>query len=271
MWGRSLNRSYRTLFVPMIGCFAMLLATFLSSNGFAASNSWSITRNGDILEIAYGSGTSFPQYAALHLDSSYFRMNYGPESGWGTSVILLPSFWTGGNYYQGAPIEVKYTRRGKNLLLKFNGTISGLDVRGTVYLYPPRENQISAMVSVRVRGNAVLDNRPGEAFKPVMLSSMHIDDDNWDVQSAYIDSQSFQIPSEGWIINPPALSNIFGLEGGTSSWKTNAPTIEIDLDREMQITGWVTSSDDPNDDNVGMWAASDRVLRSWRYTIIAKP
>ncbi|MCS7105408.1 MAG: hypothetical protein NZ954_07615 [Thermofilaceae archaeon] len=43
--------------------------------------SWSITQKGDILQIAYGMRGSYPQYAALHLDSGYFRVNYGPESG----------------------------------------------------------------------------------------------------------------------------------------------------------------------------------------------
>ena len=54
---------------------------------------WSVSRNGNILEISYGSDSDYPQYAALHLDSSYLRMNYGPGSGWGTSVVLFPSFW----------------------------------------------------------------------------------------------------------------------------------------------------------------------------------
>src|SRR5438477_10587397 len=59
-----------------------------------SSSTWSVTQNGNILQIAYGSGTSFPQYGALDLTSSYMRLVYGPDSGWGTSFILLPSFWS---------------------------------------------------------------------------------------------------------------------------------------------------------------------------------
>jgi hypothetical protein len=38
----------------------------------------------------------------------------------------------------------------------------------------------------------------------------------------------------------------FGLLGGTSSWKTNAPTIQVTLDRSLQVTGWVTQDINPN-------------------------
>jgi hypothetical protein len=128
---------------------------------------------------------------------------------------------------------------------------------------------LSATISINVDGNLELDNRPGEAFKPVMLSSMHISANMWDTKLAYVDSQSFEVPEEGWIIQPPTEGRVFGLQGGTSDWKTNAPTIEVTLDEPMQITGWVTPSSDPNDDNVGFWAASDQIIQSWRYKVIA--
>src|SRR5947207_5417377 len=57
-------------------------------------STWSVSRNGNILQIGYGSGASFPQYSALDVNSAYFRLNYGPGSGWGTSIILLPAFWS---------------------------------------------------------------------------------------------------------------------------------------------------------------------------------
>jgi hypothetical protein len=53
----------------------------------APTQSWSLRVRGTVLEVFYGTGGSAPQYAALHLDSSYFRLNYGPGSSWGTSVI----------------------------------------------------------------------------------------------------------------------------------------------------------------------------------------
>jgi len=77
----------------------ILFGLAITSGTGTAANSWSVNQNGNILEIAYGSGTNFNQYAALHLDSSYFRMNWGPDSEWGTSVILAPSFKEGDKYY----------------------------------------------------------------------------------------------------------------------------------------------------------------------------
>ena len=252
--------------------FALLSITLIGcgEGGVGDSSTWSVSQNGNILEIAYGSGTDFPQYAALHLDSSYFRMNYGPDSGWGTSVILLPSFWEQGAYHQGAPVTCDWSVSGNDLLISISGTISQLQVQGTVRLSPPDVNSLHAQVTMTTTGSVQLDNRPGEAFKPVMLSSMHISDDSWDAASAYVESQDLAIPGSGWIIQPPVSGTTFGLKGGTSQWKVNAPTIEITLEQSMPITGWVTSSADPSDDNVGFWAASDTVLTSWQYTIIAE-
>ncbi len=231
---------------------------------------WGAKLNGNILEIAYGSGNDFPQYAAFYTNSSYFRMVYGPDSGWGTSIILMPSFWESGNYYQGAPISASWNKVGDNLVIPFTGTISNLQVEGKITLSPPIQDQIEAHVTIITDGSAQIDTRPGEAFKPVMLSSMHISDSEWDSQSAYTSSRTYQIPVSGWIINPPVNNSVFGLTGGTSSWKTNAPTIEIQMTTNRQITGWVTESTNPNEDNTGFWAASDDVLLSWEYTIIAK-
>jgi hypothetical protein len=225
----------------------------------------------NILECYYGAGIDIPQYAALHIDSSYFRLVYGPESGWGTSTVLMPSFWENGVYHQGAPISATWTNVGNVLVISFTGTISNLQVtKGEIRLSPPAQNQITAQVSVSTSGSVQLDSRPGEAFKPLMLSSMHISDTQWDSQSAYIGSQAFPFPSSGWIVNSPTTDTVFGLTGGTSSWKTNAPTIEIHLDASRQITGWVNQSSNPNDDNIGFWAASDQVLPSWQYTVTAK-
>src|SRR5579863_3033841 len=72
-------------------------STSLTSANAAASrasgdntlNTWSVSQNGNLLQIGYGSGTSFPQYAALDLSSSYFRMVYSMASQWGTSIVLL--------------------------------------------------------------------------------------------------------------------------------------------------------------------------------------
>lgn len=252
-------------------CMVIILLSCSCDGPPPPSKSWKVVERGSIVEVAYGSETDFPQYTALHLESGYFRMNYGPGSGWGTSIILLPSFWEKGIYYQGAPISCTWITEGSELLLSFTGNISSLNISGNICIAPPTQNLLSATISINVDGNVDLDNRPGEAFKPVMLSSMHISTNMWDTKLAYVDSQSFEIPEEGWIIQPPTEGRVFGLQGGTSDWKTNAPTIEVTLDEPIQITGWVTPSSDPNGDNVGFWAASNQIIRSWQYTVIAKP
>jgi hypothetical protein len=235
------------------------------------TNSWSVNTSSPIWAIAYGSGSSFPQYAALDTDSGYLRLVPTTQSGWGTSVVILPSYWSGGVYHQGAPIVASHQVSGSNLVVDFTGDVAGLGVQGRLTIFPPNQ-QIMARVEIQsVTGNVILDNRPGEAFKFMMLSSMHISDTQWDSQSAFVGSQTYALPASGWIIDPPATGTVFGLTGGTSSWKTNAPTMELTFPASQTVTGWVTSSGDANDDNVGFWAASDSVVSSFTYDITARP
>jgi hypothetical protein len=205
------------------------------------------------------------------LDSGYFRLNYGAASGWGTSIVLPPAFWSGGNYLQGTPVTVTWQIAGSNLLLSITGSMSSLQLDIQVDLSPPAQGSISAQVTTSVEGSLPLDDRPGEAFKPVMLSSMHISSTMWDAQAAFSGCQTFPLPGSGWVIlpQPPLQAQSFGVIGGTSTWKTNAPTTWVILDQPRQIAGWVTPSADPNDDNLGLWAAADAILSSWSYKVIA--
>jgi hypothetical protein len=258
----------RSLCVLLVAV-CLSLSVLGCSSGSAENPRWSTRQRNDILEIGYGAGASFPQYAALHTKSSYFRMNYGPGSGWGTSVILMPSLWTGGDYFQGSKITVtSLAVDAGDLVIRFTGAIASLGVEGTIRLKPPAANSIQARVAItKVTGEVNLDDRPGERFKPVMLSSMRVSDTQWDAKSAYVGTQSYPLPAGGWVIDPPVQGTRFGLVGGTSAWKTNAPTVDILFDRSLDVTGWVTASLEPTDDNVGFWCAADQILRSWQYTI----
>ena len=234
-------------------------------------NSWSVAQVESIVEVGYGSGSDFPQYAALHTESSFLRLNYGPRSAWGTSIILLPSLWVAGSYHQGGQIRAAWRKEGADLEISFSGSISGLQAQGQIRLSPPQSNSISGTVTVNVDGDVNLDCRPREAFKPVALSSMHISVDDWDARSVQIGTQSFPVPAWGWISAAPAAGRRFGLQSGNSNWKTSAPTLEIELDEGREIAGWKTASCNPNDDNLSLWAATDHVIRSWEYTFAAKP
>ncbi|MFB3764309.1 MAG: hypothetical protein ACE14P_03565 [Methanotrichaceae archaeon] len=258
--------------ITLIVLFSIVICTGIEQKSKQENHAqWSVVKNGSELKIAYGSETAFPQYATLQLKDSYFRLVNSPSSGWGTSVILLPVFWTNGTYYQGAPVDATWSISGPDLVLSIMGTIDNLNVSSEVRITPPENNSISAHVRNEIEGSTPLDLRQAEAFKPIMLSSMHTSSSVWDTQGAFVDSQNYSIPVSGWIITPSASvrANTFGLLGGTSNWKQKAPTITIALDKPMQIAGWVTQSSNPNDDNVGYWAASDNITHSYKYTIIA--
>lgn len=259
--------------VLVTGCAPASAA--LPSQASAAMKTWSVTRNGPVLQIGYGSGVSFPQYAALHLDSSYFRMIYSRTTGWGTSVILLPALWSKTScptdYCQGAPVTVTWRKSGVSLVLSIRGTIATLEVAVTVTLTPPANSALVAQVSAKVTGAVKLDsNRPGEAFKPVMLSSMHDSSTVWDAPDAFTGTHVYRLPPDGWIIQPPVTARDFGLQGGTSTWKTNAPTIEVNLNKSRPVTGWLAHMTNPNNDNVGFWCAAGKVLTSWSFTVTAE-
>lgn len=253
-----------------------LPAVAVNTRVLCDTRTWHVEQIGDAVRIFYKRGSDYLQYGAIDLASSYLRLNSGAGSGWGTSIVLLPSFWSNQVYYQGSRVRIigmMCLPKGQNLGILMAGTIATLRVYVQMVLYPPTLSSITARIvgSAQPTTPLTIDNRPGEAFKPVMLSSMRISTTQWDTSSAFAGSQSFPIPANSWIISPQSstVAVTFGLRGGTSSWKTRAPTIRINLSQPMQIAGWVTPSNDPNDDNVGLWAASDTLLSSWRYQIVA--
>ena len=240
-------------------------------------NSWAWQQNGDILEISYGNANAgWPQMAALHLNTSALRMNYGPDSGWGPTVYLAPSLWTddaskGEQYHLGAPVTSTVLEENANLVLDLTATIGGLAFATTVRFSPPGDDTFEAHVSTTTTGSVTLANRPSEAFQPVHVASMHISDTQWDTSTISAGGLDYALPTEGWLISPPgATADAFALVGGSSAWKENAPTIDIFLDRSLTIQGWVTATSDPNDDNVGVWAATNAVLDAWEYDIAAR-
>ncbi len=178
-------------------------------------------------------------------------------------------YWSSDTHYQGGQVDVEPSVEGVDLILNLEGNVGELSVRCRLRIEPPEESSTLAHVRVDVQGEVDLDERPREAFKPVMLSSMHISSEVWDAQVAYVGNRPHGIPERGWIVDPVKTGQRFGLRGGTSDWKENATSVVVELDRPLAITGWVTFSEDPNDDNVALWAASEELIRSWEYTIQA--
>jgi hypothetical protein len=242
----------------------------LDWKGATEGCSWSLAWRGRVIEAGFGRGHHFPQYVALHADSGFLRLNGGPASDWGTSIVLLPSFWEAGRYNQGGPVSVSWQARRSTLILLFSGCLSSLQVHGEVHLAEPETDSITCDVWVSVEGYVNLDRRPGEAFKPVFVSSMHVSDKLWDVESIRIDSQHFAIPERGWIVEPVVKGRRIALNGGSSKWKQRAPRVEVELDDCMDIAGWKSPSSDPNDDNIGVWATAIDVMHNWHYVITAR-
>ncbi|MBI2100081.1 MAG: hypothetical protein HYT48_01940 [Candidatus Vogelbacteria bacterium] len=158
----------------------------------------------------------------------------------------------------------------KRLLIDFSAALSNLDMSGRLDFSPPTKDGFTVTVTGSVIGNVILADKPGEAFKPVMISTMN-EPPNWDSVNCFIGEAVFPFPASGWIVTPPVMASKFGVRGGTSPWKTNSPTVEIVFDSPAPVTGWVTPSTDPNDDNVGVWAGYDQLVPSWQYTITARP
>ncbi len=235
------------------------------------TGTWSVIQRGFELRMLFGGADSRAQHAALHLDSSYFRLCPSPDSGWGTSAVLLPALWSHGQLFQGAAVAVDWMAEGSSLILRAWGRVALLDVDLEVRLSPPAGGHLSAQVSARATGEAHLDPREGEAFRLVTLSSMRIDDRRWDARSAYADSRTFALDKPGWVVDARSglLARQYGLVGGTSDWKRNAPTVEVALDRPRVVGGWLSRSGDPNGDNVSFWCATPTVAREWSYTIRA--
>jgi hypothetical protein len=235
-----------------------------------ARAAWTFSQQGTVLQVHHVSALGSPQVFALHLDSSYYRLNTGPGCGWGTSVVLWPSYWSGGNLYQGGTV-LRYivTPQGPDLLIKLMGRVGTLNCKGSILLSPPSGPSIKASVTMNVSGNVLLDNRPNEAFKPVFLSSMHVGSRQWDSYNVVTDVGIGWFPSSGWALPSPHTSRKIQLTGGNSDWKLNAPTITVTLDEPRAVTGWVTPSTNPNDDNVGIWCATSFVDPSYTYEVKA--
>ncbi|HEU5437972.1 MAG TPA: hypothetical protein VFU88_01685 [Ktedonobacterales bacterium] len=237
-------------------------------------NGWLVVRANGALQIYYGSGTNFPQYGTLDLSSSYLRLVSGPTSVWGTSIILMPSFWSPscpGDYCQGAPVSARTYTLGALLVVQIAGTIGSLTVVERLVIAPPQPNLVTAHLAAALYGTVTLesDTHPWEAFKPVQFSSMHDDASSWDASDVTADGQVYAFPAGQWILDPPVTASTFELEGGTSSWNPNAPTVTITLDTPapLLVTGWLNPDTNHNDDNVAYWAATTTLLSSWSYDI----
>ncbi len=140
---------------------------------------WGVTQQDDDLQIAFGRASDYPQYASLDLKSGYLRMIYGPEAGWGTSVLLLPSFWSGGTLHQSGQVSANWETIHSTLVVTLHGSVSGLLTHVQVTFYPPLDDTLLAYVSAKM---AALYPAPSSSSadiridtsspKPILLAMM---------------------------------------------------------------------------------------------------
>ncbi len=260
---------------------------------------WGYNQVGNDLQIAYGdSSGGWPQYASLNVSNGFLRLNYGPNCSWATSIIIVPTFWSGGSLHQGTPINASspgYTWA--DFEVDFSGNNNGVSFNGVLTLFPPSiNNSIDASVSVNATGGPTLDNRVCEAFQVVKLSSMNIDglypgSSSFDANQAYIGSTVYPLTNLDALIAPCTSGTKFGVTGGTNCSR-KVPNVDITLNQPMSINGYVSGplsgiptpctsvapcsganggacdcASQANCDNVGIWAASNAVPSSWSYSI----
>lgn len=234
---------------------------------------WSV-KDGAVIEIGYYIDGGYPQIFALHKNDGAMRLTYLPDGSWGTAVYPL-GYWHDDYYVKGITIDnFDYHEQSSNLVLELTASTQDIDtIDYIITLYPPQDNSTRANVEMTISNTIELDNRPvqGETFQLAVLASMNIGNNLWDAKQAYAGVTVVDTPDSEFIFDNVIRTRKFGLIGGTSDWKENAPTIKIISDRDVYIQGWVTPSTDTDDDNIGMWGGQDEMVLSWSYAVESTP
>lgn len=173
--------------------------------------------------------------------------------------------------------------------MNLSASFRGLHLRGKMVLLTPTDRSVIAWFELEANWSLPLGTKKGESFKPVALSSMRVSDKIFDASEAMIDDGRVAVPAQGTFpANFPHIAQEFGLVGGRSiriesvqyphkipgQWPTkevpkNGPSVTIKLDRPMEIMGYVTPSNNQDDDNVSVWANIDGGVQVWSYLIEA--
>jgi len=226
------------------------------------------------------------QVLAIHTHDGYLRA--APGTSWGTSVIILPCVRIApATVIHGGTIESwEFGSVGTSSVCKLKARGGPFTYECNLIIQPPYNNQICLDISMIVTGNVELDQSlPGEAFKPVFLSSMFQGEDGLDCICAYNGKDWTAIPNNGWIFTPKTEGSritlegkttqrssedhkIFNLKEGKPAVENIAPTVDIYFDRTLKTCGWVTPSTDLNRDNVGLWFGSNEILYRYSYRLV---
>ena len=242
-----------------------------------------------------------PQVAVVYA-SGFVRLKQNADPiPFGTSVVLGPAYWPLGAVAEeynptltSLSIDTSELPTGP-LRLTAAGANAAFDVAYEMALPPPRDRQTRLHVIQSYTANAAVTVDPArtanaEGFKLVQLSSMFIPEGNCHGgQSECHDSDgarylgddgerhqssfaSLTLP--GFVIASPGPLGSTWLDathGDDSSWQGNTPNLRVALDvaatapgPTVTPQGWIDSTTDPNDDNVGLWLHDDDpAVTSW--------
>ena len=233
-------------------------------------------------------GTSWPAVMSVY-SSGYMRLTpaYAKPVPFGTSIVLGPSYRSGGQYYHNLQVK-SVTVEGNmasddRLTMVVVGTVGALDVSSTIVVERPTTAGIRCLVSSRAkwREDTAIDQvalAKHEGFKVMQFSSMYNDGNYHDAdfvhyqgQTGYVKSQLLN--SDGFILHDQLPLQEPWLELGHSDaegWQGATPTLRITMTDPATASaftpcGWVTASTDENNDNVGLWLHWDEVASGYHF------
>lgn len=231
---------------------------------------------------ATADGLNWPAVFSIY-SSGYLRLSpiVGGKTQFGTSVVLGPAYWSGGTYYHNPAINaVSITgdfRVAETLTVTAVGRLGNADVEYVILLHRPEGEATSCQVTQRAtwRNDTKIDAKHSakhEGFKVVQFSSMFVDDTYHDADSVRYVSAAGPVAmplvnQDGVLFAEPAPlhepwletthSDAEGWQGATPSVSATLHTSTIPAQYTPQ--GWVTQTDNENDDNVGAWINWDNV------------
>lgn len=236
-----------------------------------------------------------PQIAVIYA-SGYVRLKQNadpnPPIPFGTSFVLGPAYWPDETTYHHNPqllslqIDTSGLPEGP-LRMQASGRNQDFDVAYTLSLPAPQDRQTRLHVQQTYTATTDITIDPTrraeqQGFKLVQFSSMFINDDGpcEGGQTACHDADTIRfigndlarherqlaaVTSSAFILTTTVpLGNTWLdlLHSDNESWQGNTPNARIVLDalpadRTITPQGWLEATNNPNDDNVGVWLHDD--------------
>ena len=227
---------------------------------------------------------SWPTVAVIYA-SGYIRLKEckDPDMNFGTSFVLGPGYWEGSNYYHNVTVEEIHINSSRAFELQIKAKQPHFNVNYNIEMFKPDKermkihvNQICECTNQLTLNESRLKEQEG--FKIAQLSSMYIDETYHDSDGAkYIDEsgkllvRKFEdLKTNQFVFDNHKRLGECWLECTHSDnygWQGNTPNCIIYLDnltlaKECTPQGWITITNNPNNDNIGLWI-QDKTCLEW--------